>query len=77
MLRVYLHCFLTVRFWQYRDLQVRLHMQHNHKDNQSQPMNVFTQEMQDQWDSLMEQCFPGYLKVTYCIQFTVFSSDTL
>lgn len=42
--------------------KVRLHMQHNHKDHLSQPLDALTPEMQSQWDSLMEQCFPGYSK---------------
>lgn len=42
--------------------KVRLHMQHNHKDHLSQPRDALTPEMQNQWDLLMEQCFPGYSK---------------
>ncbi|VDO18227.1 unnamed protein product [Brugia timori] len=43
--------------------KVRLHMQHNHKDHVSQPLDALTPEMQNQWDLLMDQCFPGYSKV--------------
>ncbi|EJD75776.1 hypothetical protein LOAG_17140 [Loa loa] len=42
--------------------KVRLHMQHNHKDHVSQPLDALTPEMQNQWDLLMDQCFPGYSK---------------
>ncbi|VDK44557.1 unnamed protein product [Anisakis simplex] len=42
--------------------KVRLHMQHNHKDHLSQPLDALSPEMQSQWDLLMEQCFPGYSK---------------
>ncbi|VDM42953.1 unnamed protein product [Toxocara canis] len=42
--------------------KVRLHMQHNHKDHLSQPLDALTPEMQNQWDLLMDQCFPGYSK---------------
>lgn len=38
-------------------------MQHNHKDHHSQPLDALTPEMQNQWELLMEQCFPGYSKV--------------
>lgn len=40
-------------------------MQHNHKDHVSQPLDALTPEMQNQWDLLMDQCFPGYSKVFF------------
>lgn len=40
-------------------------MQHNHKDYISQPLDALTPEMQNQWDLLMDQCFPGYSKVNF------------
>uniref|UniRef100_A0A0N5CU57 C2H2-type domain-containing protein n=1 Tax=Thelazia callipaeda TaxID=103827 RepID=A0A0N5CU57_THECL len=43
-------------------LGVRLHMQNNHNDYISQPLDVLTPEMQHQWDLLMDQCFPNYSK---------------
>uniref|UniRef100_A0A914WPD5 C2H2-type domain-containing protein n=1 Tax=Plectus sambesii TaxID=2011161 RepID=A0A914WPD5_9BILA len=42
--------------------KVRLHMLHNHKDKDSQPIDNLSPEMQAQWDFLMEQCFPQYNK---------------
>uniref|UniRef100_A0A7E4VRC1 C2H2-type domain-containing protein n=1 Tax=Panagrellus redivivus TaxID=6233 RepID=A0A7E4VRC1_PANRE len=42
--------------------KVRLHMQHNHKDGDSTPIDGMCKEMQLQWSNLMEQCFPGHAK---------------
>ncbi|KAH7713937.1 zinc finger protein [Aphelenchoides avenae] len=42
--------------------KVRLHMQNNHRDYTSQPIDQISPEMQLQWNSLMEQCFPEHAK---------------
>uniref|UniRef100_A0A914YEH4 C2H2-type domain-containing protein n=1 Tax=Panagrolaimus superbus TaxID=310955 RepID=A0A914YEH4_9BILA len=42
--------------------KVRLHMQHNHQDYDSSPIDAMCREMQQQWANLMEQCFPGHAK---------------
>jgi len=42
--------------------KVRLHMQHNHSDFESSPIDGMCKEMQQQWANLMEQCFPGHAK---------------
>uniref|UniRef100_A0AC34Q2C8 C2H2-type domain-containing protein n=1 Tax=Panagrolaimus sp. JU765 TaxID=591449 RepID=A0AC34Q2C8_9BILA len=42
--------------------KVRLHMQHNHQDFESSPVDGMCKEMQQQWANLMEQCFPGHAK---------------
>lgn len=44
--------------------KVRLHMQHNHQDYESSPIDAMCREMQQQWANLMEQCFPGHAKVS-------------
>lgn len=45
--------------------KVRLHMQHNHHDFESSPVDGMCKEMQQQWANLMEQCFPGHAKVSF------------
>jgi predicted RNA-binding Zn-ribbon protein involved in translation (DUF1610 family) len=40
-------------------------MVHNHKDSDSQPIDNLSGEMQTQWDSLMDQCFPDYNKESF------------
>lgn len=45
--------------------KVRLHMQHNHSDFESSPVDGMCKEMQQQWANLMEQCFPGHAKVIF------------
>lgn len=40
--------------------KVRLHMLHNHKDKDSQPVDNINQEMQMAWDILMKECFPQH-----------------
>lgn len=42
--------------------KVRLHMNHNHRDFKSQPIDALCFEMQLQWSLLMEQCFPEHAK---------------
>lgn len=40
--------------------KVRLHMLHNHKDKDSQPIDNLSPEMQASWDLLMKECFPDH-----------------
>lgn len=42
--------------------KVRLHMLHNHKDKESQPIDNISGEMRSQWKLLLEKCFPEYCK---------------
>lgn len=49
--------------FKHQSFQVRLHMQNNHRDYTSQPVDQISPEMQLQWNALMEQCFPEHAKV--------------
>lgn len=40
--------------------KVRLHMLHNHKDKDSQPIDNLSPEMQTSWELLMKECFPDH-----------------
>ncbi|CAD6196608.1 unnamed protein product [Caenorhabditis auriculariae] len=40
--------------------KVRLHMSNQHEDTVLQPIDKLNPKMQEIWNNLMEQCFPGY-----------------
>lgn len=37
-------------------------MQHNHKVTDEQPLDNISSDMQQQWDTLMLQCFPDCVR---------------
>lgn len=37
-------------------------MQHNHKITDEQPLDNISSDMQQQWDTLMLQCFPDCVR---------------
>uniref|UniRef100_A0A915ID74 C2H2-type domain-containing protein n=1 Tax=Romanomermis culicivorax TaxID=13658 RepID=A0A915ID74_ROMCU len=45
--------------------KVRLHMLHNHKDKDSQPIDNLSPEMQNSWEFLMKECFPEQYQANF------------